>query len=271
MFELELPAWLTQPPWWLPYTLYALLTALFGLLARIAFERYKERRAREQSERSQKVEQAKANIERLKTKISTINYSLIEAVEHDLERVKETEFFDHVTSREGEILSTAREFSDLTDIAERYVEAIREATDWREANRKLFKYVISDLVTNNFHKTLAANPRPTPNGWAESGTLDAALQILLINPIVKGDKISLEFLQQLSPEVCVQIRKLSAEEEGIEKFLRDLNDTITRDQFLRRFRRKQETIRDLGSALKKTAQDRILNLQRDLESAQQDD
>ena len=268
MFEFELPAWLTQPPWWLPYTVYAVLTALFGLLARIEFERYKERRITERSERVRKVEETNVNIELLRTKISTINYNLVEAVDDDLKRVNDIKFFDETPSRESEILSIAREFPDLAEIARRYVEAIREGVDWREANRKLLKVEISELVTNNFHQTLAANPHPTPHGWGGLGTLEAACQIHLINPIVKGNRISRELLEQLTPELCVQIRKLSAEDEGIEKFLRDLNVTIARNPFLLRFRGEQETIEVLGKELKKIAQEHISNVQKDLENTQ---
>lgn len=83
----------------------------------------------------------------------------------------------------------------LYPIAQRHVEAIREAVDWREANCQLYRVLISDLVSRDFHKTIAFNPNPTPNGWAGSRTLDAALQILLTNHIVKGEKIRIESRQ----------------------------------------------------------------------------
>lgn len=269
MLPLDLLSWLTQPPWWLQFLYYALLTTLFtGILAPIMLERYRENRRRKGSGRSRKAEEAKANVERLTSKIQAIRYHLINQIDDDIRRVGELKFFDETPSRESDILNTAREFPDSSAVATRYVETIREAVDWRDVNRQLYKAVIRDLVTNNFHNTLADHPHRTPNGWAGSNTLDVAFQILLIDPIVKGDTISLELLGQLSPPLYIQIRQLSAEGEGIERFLKDLNSKIARDQFLRRLRRKQEDIKVLGNELKKSAEVHLSNLQENLGSQQ---
>jgi hypothetical protein len=264
MPALELPPWLTQPPWWLQVIFYALFTGLFtGIIAPMVLERYRERGKRKEAERTRKVEEDRVNIERLRTKISSINYNLVEAVDDDLERVKEIKFFDQTPSRESDILSTAREFPDLSEIAGRYVEAIREALDWREANRMLLKAAIANLVASDFSRTISSNSRP-PHGWGEDGraweTLDIPLQTFLVDHIIKGDKIGRDLLEQLAPQLCIQIEKLSAEGEGIPRFLKDLNEIISRDPYLRRFRRKQETVELLGSELKKGAKAHVADL-----------
>jgi hypothetical protein len=219
----------------------------------MALERYREDRKRKEAERTRKVEEDRANVERLRTRISSINYNLVKAVDDDLERVKEIKFFDQTPSREGDILSAAREFPDLSEIAGRYVEAIREALDWREANRRLLNVTISELVASDFTQTLASNPQ----AWAEWDTLEAALQDVLINPIIKGERINRDLLEHLQPQLCIQVDRTSAQGEGIPRFLKDLNEMIARDPYLRRFRGKQETIKLLGSELKKAAQAHI--------------
>jgi hypothetical protein len=264
---LDLPTWLIQPPWWLQLILYAVFTSLFtGIIAPIVLEKYKETKKRKAAELTQKVEEAKANVERLRTEISTMNDHLVRVVDDDLERVKTIQFFD--PPRESTVLNIVREWPDIAVVAERYVEAINEAAEWRDVNRERYKYVIGDIVGRDFHKTTAANPHPTPSGWAGRSTLENALQILLIDPIVKGDKISRDFIEQLNPQLCIQIRQLSAEGEGIERFLQDLNNTIATDQFLRRFQRKRIAIMDLGNELKKAAQKHASELQVELEKWQ---
>ena len=243
---------------------YALFTGLFtGIVAPMVLERYRERGKRKEAERARKVEEDRVNIERLRTKISSINYNLVEAVDDDLERVKDIKFFDHTPSRESDILSTAQEFPDLSEIAGRYVEAIREALDWREANRMLLKAAIANLVASDFSRTISSSPRP-PHGWGEDGrtweTVDIPLQTHLVDPIIRGDKISRDLLEHLGPQLCIQIEKLSAEGEGIPRFLKNLNEMIARDPYLRRFRGKQETVQLLGSELKKAAQAHVTDL-----------
>ena len=244
---------------------YALFTSLFtGILAPMVLERYREGGKRKEAERTRKVEEDKANVERLRTKISSINYNLVKAVDHDLEHVKEIKFFDQTPSRESDILSTAREFPDLSEIAGRYVEAFREAVDWREANRRLLNVALSELVASEFSQTLASNPQ----AWAGWSTLEAALQDALINPIIKGERISRDLLEHLAPQLCIQVDRTSAQGEGIPRFLKSLDEMIARDPYLRRFRGKQETIKLLGSELKKAAQAHVSNLQEKLDRHQ---
>ena len=265
MPALEIPLWLMQPPWWLQLMFYALFTSLFtGILAPLVIERFREGGKRKEAERTRKVEEDKANVERLRTKISSINYNLVKAVDHDLEHVKEIKFFDQTPSRESDILSTAREFQDLSEIAGRYVEAFREAVDWREANRRLLNVTISELAASEFSQTLASNPE----GWAGWSTLEAALQDALINPIIKGERISRDLLEHLAPQLCIQVDRTSAQGEGIPRFLKSLNEMIARDPYLRRFQGKQETIKLLGSELKKVAQVHVSNLQEKLDRQQ---
>jgi hypothetical protein len=68
-------------------------------------------------------------------------------------------------------------------------------------------------------------------------------------------------LKHLEPQLWIQIDRTSAQVEGIPRFLKDLNEMIARDPYLRRFRGKQETVQLLGSELKKAAQAHVSNLQ----------
>jgi hypothetical protein len=236
-----------------------MLTSIFtGVLAPIVVERYRERRKTKEIQRSQQIQQAKTTIEGLKSKSSSVRFHLVEAIDRDLENVNHIKFFDENTSRKGDILNTAAEFSDFSPLARRYVEAIEEAAGWRDAIRKLMKPLIADLVASDFPETAKLTTVLKWDGW---GTLDAAFEATLIDPIIRGDKLNRELLDQLCPELSTQIDKEAVKGEGIPKFLKSLNEMVVRENSLKRFRAWQEKIRTLGKELKEAASNKLASLQ----------
>jgi hypothetical protein len=238
--------YLTVPEWMLPYTFYALMTAIFGFVFWVAKEYMRDNldiRKKKELKRIQVLKELKKEYERC-------NFSVQSNLGQYIDKNKTTDF-----------AARLYESSDVGDLKfpealkkeiEKYNDEIRDYNIFLKASDSFIRDNIEKNVRRMFRKTLEKNNE---------------LHVVLCNPFLlerflDGEPVTRNWLNETNPIMLKNIIKDIDESERIELdvLFNEINNSFRTEEILNRFRQQKHTIRELANKIAEQIQKEISSL-----------
>lgn len=130
-----------------------------------------------------------------------------------------------------------------------YYEKVQECSDWLEASKRVLKLILLETMESKFPESKAT--------YLQSGDvyLQDLFEHILIDPTIRGEQVSIPWLQDNRPEDIEKIlgKVDESEKENIDKFFKEFHDTSNRESSLQTLRRKREELIAFAARLEQTA------------------